>query len=86
MFLPAKLGAAQILGQDEEESQLILKYLWEDRPVLEDAIPASLFGPGALQAACGCCSHHPAPNEGDASEIGMDKGAVILKMLFLWSE
>lgn len=86
MFLPAELGAGQILGRDEEESQLILKYLWEDRPVLEDVTPASLLGPGALQAACGCCSHYPTPNEGNASTIGMGEGVVILKMLFLRSE
>lgn len=86
MFLSAELGAGQILGWDEEESQRILKYLWEDRPVLVDVTPASLLGPGALQAACGCCSHYSTPNEGDASTIGMDEGVVIFKMLLLWSE
>ena len=45
MFLPARLGTGQILGQEEEESQLILKYLWKDRPPLENVIPASLLGP-----------------------------------------
>lgn len=45
MFLPARLGAGQILGQEEEESQFILEYLWKDRPALEDVIPALLLGP-----------------------------------------
>lgn len=34
-----------MLGQGKDESQLILKYLWKDRPALEDVIPALLLGP-----------------------------------------